>query len=194
MNSLGDKIKEARKSKRLQSQEVAKMVGVTKQYISQIETEVQNPSLEVLKKICDVLNLSYEEMLKIRTYSIVSKLEEQEQKENSLGYKIKKARISKCLQSQEIAQMVGISQPHFSSIERDKRTPSLKVLKKICDVLNLSYAEMLKMKEDRGADSIQSKLNLEGISQEDYELILALIRKISVLTPEEKNSIKFILS
>lgn len=193
MNSLGDKIREARKSKRLSITEVAQKVGVTRQYISQIETGVQNPSWKILGKICDILNLSYEEMLKIRTDSMVSKLEEQEQKKNSLGYKIKKARISKCLQGQEVAQMVGISHTYFSNIENGRRPP-LQVLKKICDVLNLNYAEMLKMGEYPGADSIQSKLNLEGISQEDYELILALIRKVSALTPEEKNSIKFILS
>ena len=193
MNSLGDKIREARKSKRLSITEVAQKVGVTRQYISQIETGVQNPSWKILGKICDILNLSYEEMLKIRTDSMVSKLEEQEQKKNSLGYKIKKARISKCLQGQEVAQMVGISHTYFSNIENGRRPP-LQVLKKICDVLNLNYAEMLKMGEYPGADSIQSKLNLEGISQEDYELILALLRKVSALTPEEKNSIKFILS
>lgn len=66
MNSLGDKIREARKSKRLSITEVAQKVGVTRQYISQIETGVQNPSLKILGKICDILNLSYEEMLKIR--------------------------------------------------------------------------------------------------------------------------------
>lgn len=192
MNSLGDKIREARKSKRLSITEVAQKVGVTRQYISQIETGVQNPSLKILGKICDILNLSYEEMLKIRNYSLESQLEGQE--ESSLGNKIKKARKRRWLQSQEVAKMVGISESYFSDIENDRKTPSMKVLKKICDVLNLNYAEMLKMGEYPGADSIQSKLNLEEISQEDYELILALLRKVSALTPEEKNIIKFILS
>lgn len=121
-----------------------------------------------------------------------SQLEGQE--ESSLGNKIKKARKRRWLQSQEVAKMVGISESYFSDIENDRKTPSMKVLKKICDVLNLNYAEMLKMGEYPGADSIQSKLNLEEISQEDYELILALLRKVSALTPEEKNIIKFILS
>ena len=53
---LGQKLKEIRQTKRITLQRLADGAGLSKSFISQIESGVANPSIASLKKIADVLD------------------------------------------------------------------------------------------------------------------------------------------
>ncbi len=55
-----------------------------------------------------------------------------------------KIRRDKELSQNEIAERVNCSQNHYSNIENGKRKPSVKVAKKIAEVLDFDWTEFYK--------------------------------------------------
>lgn len=72
--TIGQRLKEIRKSKSMTQQEFAEVLGVTKTHMSKIETESANPSESLIRTICFTFGIS-ELWLKTgegqRDYSIV---------------------------------------------------------------------------------------------------------------------------
>ncbi len=60
-----------------------------------------------------------------------------------LGNAIRTARINMNLTQEQVAEMVDISPIHFKHLESEHRMPSIEVLFKLCDVLNLSLDNLL---------------------------------------------------
>jgi len=60
-----------------------------------------------------------------------------------LGNAIRTARIKMNLTQEQIAEMVDISPIHYKHLESEHRMPSIEVLFKLCDVLNLSLDSLL---------------------------------------------------
>ena len=60
---LGDKIREIRLAKKMSQVELAKLLDVTKQSVSNWENENIQPSIEMLIKIADVLSTSTDYLL-----------------------------------------------------------------------------------------------------------------------------------
>ena len=185
-SKLGVRIRQARKAKRLTQKKLAQIVGVTRVNISAIEKGKHQPSMGLLEKICYVLGLSYEEMLEVDNYK-------EEEESSKLGVRIRRARRSKRLTQTELAQLVAISTGGISKIETGKYQPSKEMLEKICYILGLSYEEMLKIGNYKLKKS-QISLKLSDLSQDNCELVLDLVKRVSELTPKEKDIIKFILS
>lgn len=55
---IGKVIKEARKSKGLKQQSFAEMCGITQTYLSQIENNVKEPTISLLKRIAENATLT----------------------------------------------------------------------------------------------------------------------------------------
>ena len=64
-------------------------------------------------------------------------------KKGILGNAIRTARIKMNLTQEQIAEMVDISPIHYKHLESEHRMPSIEVLFKLCDVLNLSLDSLL---------------------------------------------------
>ncbi|MFZ4453325.1 helix-turn-helix domain-containing protein [Salibacterium aidingense] len=61
---IGQKIRSYRRKKGLSLSELSKQVDISKSYLSYIERNVkQNPSIEVLKKIAVVMDITVEELI-----------------------------------------------------------------------------------------------------------------------------------
>lgn len=60
---LGDKIREIRLAKKISQVELAKILDVTKQSVSNWENENIQPSIEMLSKIADAFNVSTDFLL-----------------------------------------------------------------------------------------------------------------------------------
>lgn len=60
---IGDKIYKFRKSRNLSQEEFANSIGVTRQIVSKWESNQSIPGVDKLKKISDVYNISYDELL-----------------------------------------------------------------------------------------------------------------------------------
>lgn len=66
---IGDKIFKFRKRKNLSQEEFANSIGVTRQIVSKWEMNQSIPGVDKLKKISDVYNIPYEELLSGTEYS-----------------------------------------------------------------------------------------------------------------------------
>lgn len=60
-----------------------------------------------------------------------------------LGTAIRTARIKMNLTQEQVAEMVDISPVHYMHLESEHRMPSIKVLFKLCDILNLSLDNLM---------------------------------------------------
>ncbi len=102
--------------------------------------------------------------------------------------------------------MVGVTPIYLCRIEKGKQIPSLKVLNKICEILNLNFA---KMAEEVGyseqiegmtkvsCNEINTKeivLKLCNMSSQDFSLVFDLAKQVSKLTQKEKDIIGLIIS
>ena len=61
----------------------------------------------------------------------------------ALGNAIRAARIKMNLTQEQVAEMVDISPVHYMHLESEHRMPSVKVLFKLCDILNLSLDSLM---------------------------------------------------
>lgn len=66
---IGDKIYQLRKSKNLSQEEFANSIGVTRQIVSKWESNQSIPLVDKLKKISDVYEIPYDELLKGTEYA-----------------------------------------------------------------------------------------------------------------------------
>jgi len=70
---IGDKIYKFRKSKNLSQEEFANSIGVTRQIVSKWESNQSIPGVDKLKKISEVYNIPYDELLKDTDYEVKKK-------------------------------------------------------------------------------------------------------------------------
>lgn len=63
MQTIGKRLAEIRKSKKLKQMELAEMLNISQQVISNIERGVTAPDIEQLKKIADIYNISLDELV-----------------------------------------------------------------------------------------------------------------------------------
>lgn len=63
MQTIGNRLAEIRKSKKLKQMELAEMLNVSQQVISNIERGVTAPDIEQLKKIADIYNISLDQLV-----------------------------------------------------------------------------------------------------------------------------------
>lgn len=58
VNKIGKNLRRIRKSRKITQEELAEILGITSQAVSVYERCLGNPSLEVLIKMCEVLECS----------------------------------------------------------------------------------------------------------------------------------------
>lgn len=62
--TMGDRIKEVRKKRRLTQEQLAEQVDVTVEYISQLERGLSTPSMQVFIKLLETLDASADYLLR----------------------------------------------------------------------------------------------------------------------------------
>ena len=66
---IGEKIRNAREDMDLSQEEVAQLIPMNQSGYSKIERDVQEPNLEQLRRICQILNLDPSYLLSLGEYS-----------------------------------------------------------------------------------------------------------------------------
>jgi transcriptional regulator with XRE-family HTH domain len=61
----------------------------------------------------------------------------------SLGDRVRDARVKKDLTLRELAKMLDLALSYLSDIENDRRVLSEEVLRGLCGVLDLNFAELM---------------------------------------------------
>ena len=56
------KVKIARIKKKIKQQELAEMVGISREYLRQIENDAANPTRSIMMKIAEILECSVQEL------------------------------------------------------------------------------------------------------------------------------------
>lgn len=103
-----------------------------------------------------------------------------------LGDNIKELMRVKRVSSKELAEIIGVSPTHISYVINNKRYPSVELLEKIADVLEVSVDEFFK-----GDSANENKLQEENNENDKLAEQAKYIESIKLDSPEE--AIKFIL-
>ncbi len=110
----------------------------------------------------------------------------------AMGQRIADRRIHFKLKQHELAERVGVSNNHLSSIERGKEKPSLDVLINICNELQVTpdYLIMGTMRSNNVAENICDGLQL--CTDEDRELVAKIVGYMVTRRGHKWNSDNFI--
>ncbi|MFL0196448.1 helix-turn-helix domain-containing protein [Clostridium sp. WILCCON 0269] len=68
---FGERIKSLRLSNKLTATQLAKDIGVTREYLSRLENNAKSPSFELLEKLCGALNITLAEFFKTDSSDII---------------------------------------------------------------------------------------------------------------------------
>ena len=70
--NIGEKIRNAREDMDLSQRDMAKLIPMNQSNYSKIERDTQEPSLEQLQRICQILNLDPRYLLNLGEYTSIS--------------------------------------------------------------------------------------------------------------------------
>ncbi len=70
--NFGEKIRNAREDMDLSQRDMANLIPMNQSNYSKIERDIQEPNLEQLRRICQILNLDPRYLLNIGNYSYLS--------------------------------------------------------------------------------------------------------------------------
>lgn len=102
-----------------------------------------------------------------------------------IGEKIKGLRKAKNMTQEELSKMLKVSQPVLNRWETGSRNPSLKTLKKISDIFNISIDTLLLDHKDMKKLTFQDKTLLEKLQQietlsdQEKEMVINLINALA---------------
>lgn len=88
MNSMGDAIRNTRKKQKLTLQDVTKAASISLSFLSEIERGKANPSISVLKRIANALNVNFTDLFGDEERSIVIRKNERKALIHSEGSRI----------------------------------------------------------------------------------------------------------
>jgi transcriptional regulator with XRE-family HTH domain len=108
------------------------------------------------------------------------------------GKRVRELRKGRRLSQERLADMAGIDSTFVGSIERGEANPSLKVIGKISDALNVSVSDLFPFaagkKEAGEADKIRNELinQLYECDEVTLELLSSVFREIRKFSEERK--------
>jgi transcriptional regulator with XRE-family HTH domain len=88
MNSIGEVIRNTRKKQKLTLKEVAKSGSISLSFLSEIERDKANPSISVLKRIANALNVNFTDLFGEKEQGIVVRKNERKPLVHSEGSRI----------------------------------------------------------------------------------------------------------
>lgn len=95
--------------------------------------------------------------------------------EDTLGGRIRKARMDKKLKMKELAEILQITANYLGLLERGKKSPSKKLLENIAENTGVSYAWLLNGPEDRSEEEISAPSPRCTVASVDLQLLLLTI-------------------
>jgi len=96
---------------------------------------------------------------------------------------LKRCRTGKGISQEELAKKIAIHPVQLSRYERGQSAPSIEVVQKIADALEVSLDELVYGNQDNKADQLIS----------DREL-LGMFKKVQLLNERQKETVKDLLS
>lgn len=171
---LGERIKFIRQTKGLTVAQAAKIAGISGSYLSQIESETVKPSVNTVKKLAEVLEVSVSEIIGEAL---------------GIGPKLKDIRERQGLTQAELAARAGVSAGLIGQIENGRVQPSLQTVQKVSSVLGVSPCYLVL--DEMGSDSMIRQMSPDLKELICDEKVQSVLRLICNCTEKE---LKFILN
>ncbi|MCY1400267.1 Antitoxin PezA [compost metagenome] len=149
---VGEHIKALRTDKRLSQAELALLIQSDAPSVSRWERGVHSPSIEVIYKLCDALDVPLRKVLPVLHFPRVEALHEERAAYSGgdgaklavlIGKNIKAFRRSKKLTQTELGNLIEVDAPALSRWERGVHSPSIEALYTISDQLNVPLLLLL---------------------------------------------------
>jgi len=167
--TLGDKIRVRRQELGLTITELSKRVGLSVTYLSDIERNVTQPSVEALRAIASGLELPVALLI--------------QHGQNSLGRKLLEVRKELGLTQRELAARAGVSVAFIGQLEKGKVKPSLKSVEKLAEALGISPCYLI-MEKDGLEDMVAAMgPDLKRLLMEPQ--VQAVLRQICTMNEKE---------
>jgi len=133
---LGTAIRDFRKQRGLTLQALAAQLDVSCSFLSAVEREVKKPSVAMVKKISEVLNISPTYLLGIGA-------------EKVYGEKIRFIRRGRSLSVEELSELSGIAPELIRAYEDGSSEPDLESLDKLAEALSVTVRYFLEKSADK---------------------------------------------
>lgn len=133
--ALGTTIRDFRKQRGLTLQALSDQLGVSCSFLSAIEREVKKPSVAMVKKLSDVLNISPTYLFGIGTDKVY-------------GEKIRFIRKGRSLSIEELSELSGISPERIEAFEDGTEEPDLETLDRLAEALSVTVRYFLEKSAD----------------------------------------------
>ena len=141
--NLGQKIRDIRKERGLTLVDVASRVQVSSSYLSAVERGLRKPSIPMLKKISEALNISVAYLVGIMNDAVTAE-------------KLRFMRESRNLSLKDIAEISEITLSTLEKFESGTAKPDSNELKKLSEALNIPMRYFLD--QDDSSNTIGSRL------------------------------------
>ncbi|AEG13697.1 MULTISPECIES: helix-turn-helix domain-containing protein [Desulfofundulus] len=128
--SLGQKIRDFRKERGITLTELASQLKISPSYLSAVEREIRKPSIPMLKRISEALNVSVSYLVGDTDDTVT-------------GEKLRFMRESRGLSIQDLAEISELPASMLEKFENGQATPDLEDLKKLSEALNVTLRYFL---------------------------------------------------
>jgi len=163
--NLGQIIRDFRKERNITLSELAKSLGISISYLSAIERCIRKPSLQMLKKISDNLNVPVNYFLGVEGDVLT-------------GNKLKYMRESRDLSLEDLSEICDIPVNMIEKFEGGQEVPDLDSLKKLSEGLNITIKYFLD-RSDNG-NNLGSRIKRLRI---DRDLTIVALADMVGVTP-----------
>jgi len=141
--TLGKKIREFRKERGITLTELAGQLKISPSYLSAIEREIRKPSISMLKKIGEALNVSVSYLVGDIDDAVT-------------GEKLRFMRESRGLSIEELAEISDLEPATLEKFEAGQAIPDMEDMRKLSEALNVTIRYFLDQSE--GMDTLGSRL------------------------------------
>lgn len=175
---LGENIRKKRKDKNLTMKELGIRIGLSEQAIGNYERGDREPSIDILNKIANALDVN-----------IYDLLDTTRRQSNDIGSKITLLSDIQKISDQELCEAIGIDSERLNSIKNSSVTPSLEELKQIANYFKKELVGFLHTSShyiDDNGNIVEEFVQCGPFpgyltDQEKDELIIKQINEITVL-------------
>ncbi|HHW44902.1 MAG TPA: helix-turn-helix transcriptional regulator [Desulfotomaculum sp.] len=161
--SLGQKIRDFRRERGITLTELARQLNISPSYLSAVEREIRKPSIPMLKRISEALNVSVSYLVGDTDDTVT-------------GEKLRFMRESRGLSIQDLAEISELPASILEKFENGQATPDLEDLKKLSEAMNVTLRYFLDQRER--SDSLGYRLR--KLRQKQGLTVAALADKAGV--------------
>jgi transcriptional regulator with XRE-family HTH domain len=167
-SQIGYRIRALREEKNLSLTELGNFTNLSPTYLSEIEREESIPSLPTLRKLAKFFDVPISIFLNSNSIGSI------------MAEKLIKARRQKGLSQKELAKLAGVSPGLIGQLEKGKVNASLKTIKKLAEVLDVSVCYLILEREE--IDEILAAISptmREYLLNPDVQLLIGHICQMS---------------